>query len=41
MKRAKQLWFRRLGVVGGLLFLAKGLLWLSIPAVLTLRQCGA
>ena len=31
-----QTWARRLGVGGFLFFLVKGLLWLTVPALLTL-----
>lgn len=36
--RAWPPWFKRLGLVGVLFFLLKGLLWLSVPALLAVRQ---
>jgi len=30
---------RRIGVAGFLFFLAKGLLWLSIPVLLAMKDC--
>lgn len=33
-------WLRRLGVLGGLFFLLKGLLWLAVPTWLIGRGCG-
>lgn len=38
--RAWPLWFRRAGLAGVLFFLAKGLLWLSLPALLAMEQCA-
>jgi hypothetical protein len=32
-------WFKRLGVTGVLFVLLKGLLWLSLPALLAVRSC--
>lgn len=35
-------WIRRIGAIGFLFFLIKGLLWLTVPAALVLwRSCAA
>lgn len=38
--RAWPLWLRRMGLVGVLFFLIKGLFWLSLPALLAVEQCA-
>lgn len=38
--RAWPAWWKRLGAVGALFFLVKGLLWLSLPALLALTECS-
>jgi len=37
----KRRWIKRLGILGILFFLVKGLLWLAIPAWLAMRGCGS
>lgn len=34
-------WVKRLGLLGFLFFLVKGLLWLAVPALFVGRGCGA
>ncbi len=34
------LWLRRFGIYGFLFFFAKGLLWLTVPALLVMFQYG-
>ena len=39
-KGARPLWVRRLGVVGFVFFLVKGLLWLTVPVVVYFFGAG-
>ena len=35
----KSIWFKRLGVLGFLAFLVKGLLWLALPLMVAMKGC--
>jgi hypothetical protein len=40
VRASRKSWLRYAGVGTFLLFLVKGLVWLSVPAVLAVRGCG-
>ena len=35
----KSIWLKRLGTAGFLVFLMKGLLWLSLPLIVAMKGC--
>jgi hypothetical protein len=40
LSRPSLMWLKRMGLAGVLFFLLKGVIWLSLPALLALRQCA-